>query len=135
MPQLHRYRLFISHAWRYHDDYARIVEMLDDAPRFIYSNYSVPRDDSYDGMGNDELYEQLRKQIRPVESVVILGGLYVSYSNWIRFEINFAKRLQKPIIGVKPWGSTRTPKAVKQSANVIVGWNTSTIVSAIREYS
>lgn len=109
--------------------------MLDGASRFIFSNYSVPKDDSYEGMSTDKLYEQLKKQIRPVESVVILGGLYVSYSNWIRFEINYAKKLQKPIIGVKPWGSKRTPKAVKQSANIIVGWNTSTIVSAIREYS
>lgn len=135
MPSLHTYRLFISHAWKYHDDYRRIVDLLDNANRFEYANYSVPKDESYDDMGSSELYDQLRKQIRPVESVVILAGLYVSYSNWIKFEINYAQKLDKPIIGVQPWGSDQTPKPVSQSANTIVGWNSKTIVRAIRDYS
>jgi hypothetical protein len=109
--------------------------MLDESSNFIYSNYSVPRDKSFDNMSNVALRDELRDQIRPVESVIVLGGLYVSYSEWIQFEIDFAKQLQKPIIGIRPWGSQRMPQAVSQAANIIVGWNTSSIVSAIREYS
>ena len=86
-------------------------------------------------MSTSKLRDELRGQIRPVQSVLILGGLYVSYSEWIQFEIDFAKELQKPIIGVQPWGAQRMPTAVTQAANTIVGWNTSSIVSAIREYS
>ena len=48
MPKLHRYRLFISHAWEYNDDYYRLIGMLNNAPNFIYSNYSVPEHDPVD---------------------------------------------------------------------------------------
>lgn len=135
MPTLHRYRVFMSHAWRYHDAYDRLVSFLDDAPNFIYANYSVPIDKKFDDMTNAELKDELRDQIRPTECVVVLAGLYVSYSEWIQFEIDYAKASMKPIVGVQPWGSTRTPAAVANAANIIVGWNTSSIVDAIRRYS
>ncbi|WP_071889767.1 TIR domain-containing protein [Hymenobacter sp. PAMC 26628] len=135
MPALKRYRLFISHAWRYHDDYVRFINLLDEAPLFEYANYSVPRDDKFDKMSSTALGEEIMGQIRPVQCVIILGGLYVSYSDWIQYEIDYAKQMQKPIIAVMPWGSTVTPKAVTQAANIIVGWNTNSFVSAIRDYS
>ncbi len=135
MPELHRYRIFISHAWRYHDAYDRMIRFLDEAPLFIYANYSVPSDKKFDNLTKAQLQEELRQQIRPVESVIILGGIYVSYSDWIQFEIDFAKELQKPIIGVRPWSAERMPQAVSDAANIIVGWNTDSIVKAIREYS
>jgi len=135
MPELHRYRLFISHAWHRHEAYDRVKRFMDDAPYFIYSNYSVPSDKAFDRMSTSQLEEQIRQQIRPVESVIILGGLYVSYSKWIQFEIDYAKSLMKPIIGVQPWGAQRMPSAVQNAANTIVGWNSSSIVKAVREYS
>ena len=135
MPELHRYRLFISHAWHRHEGYDRMLQFLNEAPNFIYSNYSVPLDKAFDKMSNSQLEEEIKQQIRPVESVIILGGIYVSYSKWIQFEIDFAKSLMKPIIGIQPWGAQRMPLAVQNAANIIVGWNTSSIVKAIREYS
>jgi hypothetical protein len=111
------------------------MNLLDNAALFEFANYSVPHDDKFGRMSHAALEEEIRGQIRPVQSVIILGGLYVSYSPWIQFEIDYAKQMQKPIIGVMPWGSQVTPKAVTQAANIIVGWNTSSIVSAIREYS
>ena len=135
MPELHRYRLFISHAWHRHEAYDRMIRFLDDASYFIYSNYSVPSDRAFDHMSTSQLEEEIKQQIRPVSCVIILGGLYVSYSKWIQFEIDYAKYLGKPIIGVQPWGAQRTPLAVQHAANTIVGWNSSSIVSAIRRYS
>ena len=133
MPQLHRYRLFISHAWQYNADYYRLIEMLDDASNFIYANYSVPEHDPVDANNNSKLKEELRQQIRPVEVVIILGGMYVAYSDWIQFEIDFATDLSKPILGIRPRGAQVMPTAVQDAADKIVGWNTSTIVAAIRE--
>ena len=132
MPQLHRYRLFISHAWEYNADYYRLIEMLDEASNFSYANYSVPEHDPVDANNNSKLKEELRQQIRPVEVVLILGGMYVAYSDWIQFEIDYAKSLSKSILGIKPWGAQVMPTAVQDAADEIVGWNTSTIVSAIR---
>lgn len=135
MPTLHIYRLFISHAWHRHEGYDRMVQFLDAAPLFIYSNYSVPQHRAFIGMNNTQLMEQLKNQIRPVEAVIILGGIYVSYSGWIQAEIDFAKSIGKPIIGVTPWGAQRMPQAVTNAADIIVGWNTSSIVNAIRQYA
>lgn len=132
MPNLHTYRIFISHAWRYSEPYNRIIKLLDDAPNFKYANYSVPKPKGFDKMSVTELKDEIRDQIRYVDCVIILGGMYVSYSSWIQFEIDFAKEKYKPIIGVKPWASTVVPKPVSNAANEIVGWNTSSIVTAIR---
>lgn len=135
MPELHRYRLFISHSWRYDSEYNRIVEMLNNANNFIYSNYSIPWEKRFENLTKTQLQEELKGQIRPVEVVIILGGMYVAYSDWIQFEIDFAKLIGKPIIGVKPWGAQVMPQAVTNAADVIVGWNTDSIVNAIRQYA
>lgn len=135
MPFLHRYKIFISHAWKYGGSYDRIIEFLDAANNLIYSNYSIPWEKRFEGLYKYQLEDELRDQIRPVEVVLIIGGMYVSYSNWIQFEIDFAKELGKPIIGIKPWNGQRMPDAVTNASDIIVGWNTPTIVQAIRDYS
>ena len=76
---------------------------------------------------------QLRNQIRPVNVVIILAGMYVAYSDWIQFEIDFAATINKPMIGVRPWGQQRTPVAVQDSVDEMVGWRTDSIVRAIRQ--
>ena len=45
MPELKTYDLFISHAWKYNEDYYRLVDMLNNAPNFKWRNYSVPEHD------------------------------------------------------------------------------------------
>lgn len=47
MPSLYDYRIFISHAWKYGDDYIRLVNLLDAAPYFHYFNYSAPEQKPY----------------------------------------------------------------------------------------
>jgi hypothetical protein len=132
MPQLHRYRIFISHAWSYNADYYQLVDRLDETRNFLYANYSVPEHDPVDAYNNTKLKEELRQQIRPVEVVIILGGMYVAASDWIQFELDFAKHLNKPILGVRPWGTVKIPKSVQDAADEIVGWDAPTIVSAIQ---
>jgi ABC-type branched-subunit amino acid transport system ATPase component len=41
----------------------------------------------------------------------------------------------KPILGVEPWGSDSTSNYVKRHADRMVGWNTDSIVEAIRDLS
>jgi len=135
MPQLHNYKLFISHAWKYNDAYKRMVKFLDEANHFSYWNYSVPEHNPVDANNRVKLAEELRQQIRPTEIVVILGGMYVSHSDWIQFEIDYAKYLNKPILGIRPWNAQRMPQAIQDTADEIVGWNTSSIVEAIRRLS
>lgn len=127
------YNLFISHAWKYSDDYKKIVEMLNEAKYFSWKNYSVPEHDPFDE--EEDLKRALEGQIRPVNAVIIIAGMYANHSDWIEFEVKFAKTSSKPIIVVKPWGQERIPLYLQENATVMVGWNTDSIVKAIRDYS
>ena len=131
VPALKTYDVFISHAWTYSDDYYRLVNLLNEANNFKWRNYSVPKHDPKDG----SLEEALRKQIRPVNIVIILAGMYVNHSKWIEFEMDFADEKDKPMIGVRPRGAQRTPKQVQDRVKEMVGWTTSSIVDAIRKYA
>ena len=131
------YDIFISHSWTYGDHYERLIEFFDEDPYFHYRNYSVPKDDPiHDAPNQTALYEAIKKQIAPVNVVIILAGVYASYSKWIDKEIRIAGRefyQKKPILAVQPWGSERTSQVVKDVAGEIVGWNSSSIISGIRE--
>ena len=131
------YKLFISHSWDHSDAYTRLVNLLDARPYFRYSNYSVPKDDPLHTRGTDEeLYAAIKRQVSPCNVILILAGIYASYSKWIDKEIQIAQNefsSAKPIIAIEPWGSERTSVKVRNAANKIVGWNTESVVSAIRE--
>jgi hypothetical protein len=133
LPYLHNYRLFISHAWRYSDGYNRAVKFLNDSNNFAWTNYSVPESKAFEGLSGPQLGEQLKAQVRPVQCVVILAGMYVNHSGWIQYEIDFARSLGKPILGIVPWGAERTPTAVSSAATKMVSWNSASIVAGIRE--
>lgn len=129
------YNLFISHSWTYSNQYDRLVELLDAAPYFTYKNYSVPKNDPIHNAPNQYLLrEAIRRQMQHASCVIILAGVYATYSKWINIEIELAKSMGKRIIAIEPWGSTRTSYRVKSAADSIVGWNTTSIVQAIRGY-
>jgi len=136
MSYLKTYDIFISHAWRYSDDYDCLVKLLNEAQNFKWRNYSDPEHDPVidpnDVVGRRKLEKELDEQIRPVNCVIVISGMYAAYSNWIQTEINIATSYMKPIIGIKPWGQERVPQAVQDVAVKMVGWNTDSIVSAIR---
>lgn len=133
-----QYSLFISHSWAYSDAYHKLIKMLDKDPRFFYKNYSVPKDDPIHRAPNSTLLAAaIRQQMCFCDVVIILAGVYATYSKWINEEISIAQRFSvaKPILAIQPWGSERTSQVVKNNADRIVNWNTDSIVSAIRELS
>lgn len=139
MPPLKTYDLFLSHAWKYNSDYDRLEQLLKKAPLFRWRNYSVPEHDPLidpkTPAGYFKLHSMLRQQIRPVNCFLLLGGMYAIYSNWITREIELAKKYDKPIIAIYPFGSERMPLVVQDAADEIVGWRTSSIIDAVRYYA
>ena len=131
------YHLFISHSWSYGDAYEKLVSLLSARPRFFYRDYSVPKDDPIHTNGTDrQLYNAIRNKISPSSVVLILAGVYATYSAWIDNEIYIAQEefnTPKPIIAIEPWRSERTSATVKDAADKVVKWNTKSIVTAIRE--
>jgi hypothetical protein len=130
VPALRIYNVFVSHAWAYHEDYYRLENFLNSAPNFRWRNLSVPRHDPI--LKVDQLAKELHNQMRPAAVFLILSGMYVAHSDWIQYEINFARRIGRPVIGIRPWASSMVPVVVQNGADEIVGWNRNSIVFAIR---
>ncbi|MFM2357671.1 MAG: hypothetical protein RJA61_408 [Candidatus Parcubacteria bacterium] len=131
-----QYSIFISHSWAYGDAYDKLIKMLEDDPRFNFKDYSVPKDDPiHDAPNSKELAIAIQNQMRFCDVIVILAGVYSTYSSWINKEIQIAKGFTnpKPILAIEPWASEKTSTVVRDNADKIVKWNTSSIVDGIRE--
>ena len=135
MPSLRDYHILISHSWDYSSDYKKIKEWLDEAKNFCWTDYSVPLSKPLDVKTKKELEDKIRTRISLCSCVIILSGMYVSYSEWIDYEIDTALELGKPIIGVKPRGQERIPSKVSNNADIMVGWSSSSVVQAVRDYA
>lgn len=135
MPALRNYHIFISHSWDYNNHYETIKGWLDDSLYFDWTDYSVPISNPLTVNGVNDLRKRISDRISLCSSVIILSGMYVKYSTWIDFEINTAVTMNKPIIGVRPWGQERVPINVQNNATEMVGWNSSSVIDAIRKYS
>lgn len=128
------YNLFISHSWAYGKAYNDLKELLDAKLYFSYKDYSVPKDDPIHNAGSDsELKAAIKRQMQPASCIIILAGVYATYSKWINIEIELAKSMNKKIIAIKPRAAERISSVVKNAADKIVGWNTDSVVDAIRE--
>lgn len=129
------YRLFISHSWAYSDAYDKAVQMLNEQG-LDYYDHSVPKDDPIHTNGTvKELRQAIEVKMSGTSCVLMLAGVYSSYSKWINKEIDIANKFDKPIIAIEPWASERTSTTVKDSAIVVVKWQSASIVKAIKEYA
>lgn len=133
MPELKTRMLFISHAWAYSDHYKTIASWLENAPHFDWKNCSVPSTDRLTDKTSKGLSEAMTRQISVAQCVIICAGMYAAHSAWIDYEINEAVRMKKAIIGVEPWGQERVPVNVQNAASKMVGWNSASVIKAVRE--
>ena len=127
--------LFISHSWGYGDAYDRLCGLLDEASYFSYFNYSVPEDDPIHNAPNQlALRNAIMQKMQSTQIVVVIAGVYATYSKWINIELDLAKRhYSKPVLGIKPWAQRNISSVVQRDADLIVNWNTDSIVAGIRQ--
>jgi hypothetical protein len=127
------YHLFISHSWNYSDAHDKLVRLLTAHPTFNFKNFSVPPHNPIIGAPTDKaLQTAIENKIRPCSAVLIMAGMYSTYSKWINREIDIAQRMGKTIIAIKPFGAERISTVVRDAATAECAWNTNSIVSAIR---
>lgn len=127
------YHLFISHSWSYQNEYERLSELLKNTG-LKWKDYSVPRDNPIHTNGSDrELEEAIKNKIKPCSCVIVLAGVYASYSKWMQKEIEIAKSFEKKIIAVEKWGAEKTSKFVKDNSDTIVKWQSSSLKEAIKK--
>lgn len=127
--------LFISHSWSYEDAYTRLCHLLDNAPRFDYRDYSVPRDEPIHNAPNQQaLRDAIMRQMNFTQIVIVIAGVYATYSKWINIELDLAKRhFCKPVLGIKPYANKRISSVVRRDADLIVNWRINSIVKGIRQ--
>lgn len=128
-----QYNLFISHSWTYSDAYEKLVNLLNGVSGFTYRNYSVPKNDPIHNAPYDyQLRAAIRNQMQHASCILVLAGVYSTYSKWIKIELELAAEMGKKIIAIEPWGAEHTSAIVKGYADEIVKWQGSSIVKAIK---
>lgn len=120
------YNLFISHSWTYSDDYERLKSLLENRGYFSFRKYSVESDEPKNN------WTEIENNIKWSSIVVVIAGVYASYSPSIKREIRLAKRHFKPTLAIIPRGSDRSSD-LRNECDLVVGWHTESVVSAIRE--
>ena len=129
------YHLFISHSWSHSDAYERLIQLLRADPWFPFVDHSIPKDDPVHTSSPVVLSMAIQHEILSCHVVLVLAGVYATYSSWIQEEIRQAKHgvvPPRPVIGIKPFGNTQVSSVVGDNADVIVGWRTQSVVDAIR---
>jgi hypothetical protein len=130
------YNIFISHRWNYFEEYYRLINLLNDVSYFRWKNYSIPPDkpvcfEKY--IRNNKLLKCLEDKIKFSSCILIIGGKYINYSNWMQKEIEISYSLNKFLIGILPFGIKEVPSVFYDVCDKVVGWNFKSIVSAIKE--
>lgn len=130
------YALFISHAWDYSEEYDALVNLLN-RRGFTWRNLSVPDHNPLPNLF--QLPKSYRYYVRELDKIIsgcdcmlVLAGMYVAHRGWIQSEIEAAIEFGKPIIAVAPRGQERFPADLTNLANIRVGWNSNSIIEAIR---
>jgi len=132
MSQADPIRVFVSHVWQTDDDYLRVFEYLESARNFFYRNTSTP--DNVPSGDKEALREDLRRQIKAAEVVILLPMLYAKHQDLVTFQALYARASDKPVVLLEYFGKdVRLPKELTDLATVVIGWDERGLVDAIRK--
>lgn len=126
------YSIFISHSWDYVSDLMSLRRLLLTRGYFNVQFLETPPHDPINSSNSSYVKSVIRDNISRSDVVIGMAGVYASYSDWMRWELDTAKSLGKPILGVVPWGQVNVSRVVQERADLIVRWNTESIVEAVR---
>ena len=110
----HTINLFISHAWKYSSHYDTVYGWIFGNNWSVgqasldFKDYSIPKNDPIHTNGTDkQLKEAIDVRVARSSVILIVGGVYSTYSKWIKKEIDLAQQYRKPILAITPQGSKR----------------------------
>jgi len=131
------YNIFISHSWVYSDAYEHLLFLIRERPYFTFKDFSIKPDDPLYNISDKKLlYKAIKEQMQPCHVVLILAGVYASFGKWIDMEMKIARTEftnPKPVIAVSPWGALNNSAIAKENVDLIVGWNTDSIIYGIKQ--
>jgi MTH538 TIR-like domain (DUF1863) len=130
--------LFITHAWRYHDDWTRVGEMLDKHLGDGWRNFSVPwYDPALDpntDVGKQLVHRWLEQQIIPASGVILLSSVYQNKSaqKWVVLELELARKHGKRVIGLPAFGANEMPPEAAALVDARCPWDAKEVVAALQ---
>lgn len=129
------YKIFISHSWSYSSDLTDLQNLLNSRGYFNVEFTEASKDVPINSTNATYIKAKLRAKISTSDVVLALAGIYASHSDWMPWELDTAKSLDIPIIGVIPRGQERISQEVYSRSVVDVKWSTESIVEAIRNHA
>ena len=97
-------------------------------------NSSVTSDTPNSATSDDYIkYQILAPRIKWASVLVAYISPETKYSKWVNWEIEYAHKLGKRIVGVWAYGARNCeiPEALKRYGDAVVGWNGESITDAI----
>ena len=94
--------IFISHAWRFHDEWKILVNIIDQIEEIEWRNFSTPWHDPAlkptNKLGLQSITNTLKTQIIPCDLCFFISDLYLINSNlkWLKIAENFANEFKIP---------------------------------------
>jgi len=137
MEKLKSYDIFLTHAWRFHDDWSKFSELMDNTPGIVWRNFSLPWHDpamhANTEVGGRFIRNFLESQIIPVHSVILLTGVYAinSARRWFDMEVEMARKHNKPLIGIPAIGEKVIPDEVKNLCDACCEWDAKQLLATI----
>ena len=126
-------KIFISHCWNYGDDYDTLKDWINNAPYYSFADYSISADKKLVGLTNRQLIDAIKERISQCSVFIVPTAVYSSCSDWLKFEVQTAGNMGKPILAVIPWGQRQNSVLVTTCADKTVGWNSSSVIEGIKE--
>ena len=125
--------VFISHI---HEDDAGLPDLKDLLAKHGMDarNYSITSDNENNAKSPDYIKRAiLAPRIDACSTLVVYITPDTKASEWVNWEIDYAFKQGKTIVGVWEWGCNGCdiPEALEEFHNAIVGWNGENIIDAI----
>ena len=125
--------VFISHKHE-DDDGLKGLKSLVEQHGMTWRDYSITADNPNNAHNEDYIKSKiLAPRIRQSGCLAVYISEKTKNSDWVEWEIEYAHKQEKRIIGVWERGERdcEMPEALKRYGHAVVGWNGESIIDAI----
>ena len=125
--------VFVSHIHENDDGLVKLKDLLKDNGMTI-RDYSISSDNPNNAHSEDYIKSQiLAPRIQQCSTVVVYVSPETKDSDYVNWEIEYAQKEDKRIVGVWAQGENgcELPEALAKYADAVVGWTGNSIIDAI----
>ena len=127
--------IFISHIHEDDEGLGKLKSLLMENGMSV-RDYSVNSDNPNNAYSEDYIKSQiLAPRIQQSSTLVVYISPETNSSSWVDWEVEYAQKKDKRIIGVWAHGEAgcEIPESLKKYADAVVGWTGNSIIAAINE--